>query len=246
MSCASNAQVMIIRWINAAFRLMWLEAVPGKTPEEMETEMIGQNMLTQEEWDKIASLSSRCTHIYQWISDVLSKLLDMRYIASGEQLVMMQKQVDDMRGANVWGLPSLPLTYTQIITHMVKIHLFMLAISDGASAAMKFQHASEHGYRRETIIALILLHLDLALHHYLFQGLLDLHGALYNPNSGTSLGHLPALNFMDFVQDVTEHLNSENDALPYKLNLVEMDEGSGASLHELGQHGSCPKHNLIV
>merc|ERR1712187_214330 len=217
-----NAQEKENRWINAAFRLMWLEAVPGVSREAMGQEMVAENLLEQAEWDKIAGLSSRCTHIYQWISNVLSNLTDKGYVGSYNQLVMMQKQVDKMRGANVWGLPSLPFTYTQIITHMVKMHVTMLAINNGALAALSIAKCEEDGYSFQKIMVLILLHLDLAFHHYLFQGLLDLHGALYNPNAGVYLGHLPALNFMDFVKDVTNHLVSENDAMPYTLELVDV------------------------
>jgi len=220
--CAKKAQEMIIRWINAAFRLMWLEAGPGLSAEEVGKEMVGGNLLVQEEWDKIAGLSSRCTHIYQWMSNVLSDLTDRGYVGSYQQLTFMQKQLDDMRGANVWGLPSLPITYTQIITHMVKMHVLMLAINNGSLAAFVFKTSDQDGYNFQRVLVLILLHLDLAFHHYLFQGLLDLHGALYNPNAGIYLGHLPALNFMDFVKDVTNHLVSENEKLPYRLNLVDL------------------------
>merc|ERR1712217_254284 len=144
---------------------------------------VAENLLEQAEWDKIAGLSSRCTHIYQWISNVLSDLTDRGYVGSYNQLVMMQKQVDDMRGANVWGLPSLPITYTQIITHMVKMHVLMLAINNGALARITLEKCGADGCNVQDIIVIILLHADLCFHNYLFQGLLDLHGALYNPNA---------------------------------------------------------------
>merc|ERR1712039_668823 len=101
-----------------------------------------------------------------------------------------------MRGANVWGLPSLPITYTQVITHMVKMHLFILALANGALTSEQYALGKANGYDWETVFVIVILYLDLALHNYLWQGLLDLHGALYNPNSGIFLGHLPALNFM--------------------------------------------------
>lgn len=220
---SKKAQEMIVRWINAAFRLMWLEAVPGVSTEAIGKEMISENLLTQAEWDKITGLSSRCTHIYQWISNVLSDLTDRGYVGSYAQLSLMQKQVDSMRGANVWGLPSLPITYVQIITHMVKMHVMILAINNGALARHVYMKSEQDGYGYQNVLVLILLHLDLAFHHYLYQGLLDLHGALYNPNAGSYLGHLPALNFMSFVKDVTNHLVSENDTLPYKLSLVDLN-----------------------
>jgi len=225
--CVRKAQELLVRWINAGFRLMWLESVPGLSAEEIEKDMVGQDLLTQAEWDKVKGLSSRCTHIYQWMTNVLSELLDWGYIASPNQLVMMQEQVDQMRGANVWGLPSLPIAYTMIITHMVKSHVLVLAAYTGALAAEQFAVAEVYGYTRPRVVIIWICHVELVVHHFLFQGLLDLHGALYNPNSGTYLGHLPSLNFMDFVKDVTEHLNSENKSLPYKLDLVKPPGGKG-------------------
>ena len=72
---------------------MWLECIPGGQAEAMGKEMISEDLLTAAEWDKIMGLSSRCTHIYQWISNVLSDLTDRGYIGSYPQLTMMQKQV---------------------------------------------------------------------------------------------------------------------------------------------------------
>jgi hypothetical protein len=203
---------------------MWLEAVPGSVAEEMGKEMVSENLLTQEEWEKIQNLSSRCTHIYQWMNNVLQSLLDYGYISSASQLCRMNQQVDDMRGANVWGLPSLPITYTQLITHMVKAHVMLLAFNNGALAARQMEIGEVDGFDFHRIFVIVILHSDLAFHHYLFQGLLDLHGALYNPCSGICLGHLPAINFMNFVRNVTTHLHSENDSLPYKLNLVSLKQ----------------------
>merc|ERR1711879_426929 len=115
---------------------------------------------------------------------------------------------------------------TQIITHMVKMHVLLLAVNNASKAAEQFALGDASGFDWETIAVIVVLHLDVALHNYLFQGLLDLHGALYNPNSGVFLGHLPALNFMNFVQNVTQHLVSENDSLPYKLEWTDCTDAS--------------------
>lgn len=96
----------------------------------------------------------------------------------------------------------------------------MLAFNNGALAARQLEIGAVDGFSFQRIFVLVVLHMDLAFHHYLYQGLLDLHGALYNPCSGVYLGHLPVLNFMNFVRDVTTHLLSENTSLPYKLDLV--------------------------
>lgn len=220
---ARKAQDMLVRWLNAGFRLMWLESVPGMSAQQIGDEMLNTGLFTKQEWEKVEQLSSRCTHVYQWVSNVLTDLQEQGYIGSSAQLVSMCYQVDSMRGANVWGLPSLPISYTQIITHMVKMHVMILAMNNGAFAAQQIELGRELGYTWQNILVLVILHADLAFHHYLYQGLLDLHGALYNPNSGIFLGHLPALNFMDFVRDVTEHLVSENETLPYTLELAKLD-----------------------
>mmetsp|Transcript_42722 Transcript_42722/g.74291 ORF Transcript_42722/g.74291 Transcript_42722/m.74291 type:complete len:197 (+) Transcript_42722:3-593(+) len=187
--------------------------------------MIEKNLLTKGEWEKIEKLASRCTHIYQWMSNVLTDLFEHGFIKDGTQLVHMCTQVDEMRGANVWGLPSLPIPYTQIITQMVKMHVLMLACNNGMLAGEQFAQIDAIGFKGHNLGVLIILHLDLAFHHYLYQGLLDLHGALYNPNAGIWLGHMPSLNFMDFVRNVTEHLHSENDTLPYSLELPKLGKG---------------------
>eukprot|EP00966_Prymnesium_polylepis_P287529 6640733-Prymnesium_polylepis.1 len=59
---------------------------------------------------------------------------------------------------------------------------------------------------------------------FLYQGLLDLHGWLYSPNAGEKIGHLPADNFLDFVQAVTTDIvkasGNEAEELPYTLEIV--------------------------
>jgi len=65
---------------------------------------------------------------------------------------------------------------------------------------------------------------DLLVTNFLYQGMLDLHGMLYSPNGGEYLGHLPADNFLDFVQDVTTNMVTRSganmgDELPYSLEL---------------------------
>jgi len=221
--CAKKAQDLLVRWINAGFRLMWLEVVPGLSTEEIAKDILKEGLLTEKEWKKVEKLSSRCTHIYQWIANVLLDLYEKQYIISSQQLVKMTTQVDNMRGANVWGLPSLPIAYTQLITHMVKVHLLLLAFNNGGCGAMHYAIGREQGFTERRIMLIVFTHLDVIFHNYLFQGLLDLHGALYSPNAGVFLGHLPALNFMVFVRNVTEHLVSENDTLPYSLELVGPD-----------------------
>lgn len=234
--CARDARAMMIRWINAAFRLMWLEAVPGTSAQAIGKEMVGLALLTQQEWDKIEGLSSRCTHIYQWIANVLTDLYEWGYIAAPVMLDPMHREVDKMRGANVWGLPSLPIAYTQMVTQMIKGMLIFLALNNGSCLSERFQmQAWEEQTTMQKIIFITVVHVDMAFKHYLYQGLLDLHGALYNPNAGILLGHLPSINFMDFVKDVSNHLDSENQTLPYKLELVDLELGVSADKYAIGR-----------
>lgn len=198
---------------------MWLEAVPGFNVEQIKQDMLKEGLLTEREWNRIESLTSRCTHIYQWMANVLADLYDKRYVRDANQLVSMTKNVDDMRGADFWGSPSLPMAYTQIITHMVKMHIFLLAFFYGCVAAPEIRRL-ENGQLNKSVVYIVgATHFDLLVHNYLWQGLLDLHGAVYHPNPGALLGHTPALDFILFVRDVTEHLLSENDTLPYDLDL---------------------------
>merc|ERR1712107_759709 len=168
-------------------------------------------------WDHIRELPSRCTHIYQWMNNILYALRSSGYI-SDFLMVRMNTQIDDMRGANVWGLPSLPFPYTMLITHMVKVHLLFISCLGGVD----LRQAYEQGDLNSHWVTFLRVHFELLFYNYLFQGLLDLHGILYNPNSGSLLGHMPAINFLDFVQRVTEDLNTFNPHVPYKLNLADI------------------------
>lgn len=213
-----QTQDLIIRFMNAAFRLMWLEAVPGRMPDDIGEEMLREKLLTEAEWSKIKDLKSRCTHIYQWVANLLGDLCESSYLTP-PILACVMLEVDKCRGANVWGLPSLPILYTHMITHMVKIHLLFLALADGASLT-----------GTDDFWTIVVIHFDLAVQHYLFQGALDLHGSLYNPNAGIFLGHLPALDFMAFVRNVTENLARENDEMPFTTNLVKPCRKTDTSL----------------
>lgn len=219
---ACEARKLIVRWANASFRLMWLETGVLDTPEKIGKDMLSSGLMTEDEWNHVAGLSSRCTHIYQWMNNVLVQLLDAGYIRDTILLNRMHEQIDDMRAANVWGLPSVPIPYVTLITVMVKMNLLTHAFAAGAVVRAAIDGEA-------TWLALLIPHLDLSLHSFLFQGLLDLHGLLYNPNQGLLLGHLPVVNFLAFVQSVTNALLSESCIqgvkLPYKLDLPPINGG---------------------
>lgn len=227
---ADVARKLIVRWANASFRLMWLETGILSTAEELGNDMIDNGLMTEAEWKHVASLSSRCTHIYQWMNNVLVQLLDAGYICDPILLNRMHEQIDDMRAANVWGLPSLPIPYVTIVTIMVKFHLIAAALAGGADVRMAID-------ANGTWVATLIPQLDLLLQSFLFQGLLDLHGLLYNPNQGLLLGHLPVVNFLAFVQNVTNALLNESciqgAKLPYQLDLPPLNGAAASALREV-------------
>merc|ERR1712183_1073927 len=95
--CTASARQLLIRWINAAFRLMWLESCSEISTDEIGEDMLSSKLLTEQEWDHIVSLPSRCSHIYQWINNVLHSLYLKGYL-SPYLLGRMNMQVDGMRG----------------------------------------------------------------------------------------------------------------------------------------------------
>jgi hypothetical protein len=213
---AIQAKRMLVRWTNAAFRLMVLECKPGVTAEMLEEDMLQNELLTDAEWAHIKNLPSRCTHIYQWMNNVLLDLLCNGFIQKSEGLLkQMHMQIEEMRGANVFGLPSLPMPYTMVITLTVKAHLYICAMANGSALNLdpvKYGHAPK-------LTCYIGFHAKLFLSNLLYQGMLDLHGLLYNPNSGDEIGHLPVVNFLEFVNKVSGDLVEHNEELPYKLDL---------------------------
>merc|ERR550525_393023 len=159
------------------------------------------------------------------MNNVLFDLFRARFITSDVLLEQMHRQIEDMRAANVWGLPSLPMPYTMVIILMVKMHLIAMAMNNAAEFNL--------GKHPLTLWCWIGAHLNLVLSNLLYQGLLDLHGHLYSPNSGDHLGHLPSVNFLDFVKTVSGDLLEKNRALPYNLEL-------GATDSEVGNSFSVP------
>merc|ERR1712232_471993 len=124
-----SAREMLIRWANASFRLMWLETWQSDLDAVAKDLVESEQLLTQAEWDCLSTKVSKCTHIYQWMNNVLHVLAEKGYIKGSGLLKQMHIQLDEMRGANVWGLPSLPLPYTLIITIMVKFHLLTMFLA---------------------------------------------------------------------------------------------------------------------
>jgi len=218
---ARRAQSLLVRWTNAAFRLMVLECKAGVTVEMIEADMLEQELLTEKEWSHIRSLPSRCTHIYQWMNNTLADLLQKGFVIPNEGcLRTMHNQIEEMRAANCFGLPSLPFPYTLMITAMVKIHLVTMACANGAAIVEDTWKGS-----KVSKMTLAGYSFELFLTNIFYQGMLYLHGLLFNPNSGDELGHLPVVNFLSFVKTVSTNLVKHNQDLPYDLDLEMAGQG---------------------
>lgn len=202
---------------------MWLETWQNDKAA-MEKDLVeSEQLLTKEEWDFLADTPSRCTHIYQWMNNILHDLLERGFIRHASLLKTMHEQLDAMRGANVWGLPSLPLPYVIVVTFMVKVHLISFGVMHGGKMKTAFIELSSMSVDEATVdpvMRLCVHHIDICFHNLFYQGLLDLHGILYNPNQGMLLGHLPVLNFLGFVKTVSYDLIHKSqcqlETLPYK------------------------------
>mmetsp|Transcript_21930 Transcript_21930/g.61292 ORF Transcript_21930/g.61292 Transcript_21930/m.61292 type:complete len:399 (-) Transcript_21930:154-1350(-) len=187
---ARAAQQLLVRWVNAAYRLMVLE-VRGVDEDTIGWELIERKLLSEPEWKHIANFDSRCTHIYQWTNNVLLDLVRAGYIPYPLLLDRMNHEVDAMRAANVWGLPSLPIPYTLLITAMVKINLFFMACSQAGNIVILWPTGMPLDSYHAVIVAyapVLGILSDIFLQNFLYQGMLDLHGWIYSPNGGCCLG----------------------------------------------------------
>ena len=76
---ALRAQALLVRWVNAAYRLLVLE-VRGLDAAAIGDVLVGKRLLTEREWAHVQGLPSRATHIYQWISNVVLELHRLGYL----------------------------------------------------------------------------------------------------------------------------------------------------------------------
>jgi len=217
---AKRAQTLLVRWLNAAFRLLVLE-LRGVPAPDIGKALMAKQLLTEREWTHLEYRTSRATHIYQWASNVVASLASSQYVPA-PWVSALNAELNLLRGANVWGLPSLPYPYQMLITTMVKVYLLFMACVRGGTLRRAWPGAaSADGTDVLSVLAVLF---DVFLSAFLYQGLLDLHGWLYSPNAGEKIGHLPADNFLDFVQTVTMDLVNESgnasEELPYTLELA--------------------------
>jgi hypothetical protein len=207
-------QTLLVRWLNAAFLLMFLENA-GLVSAKSGYNLL-EGSLMPDEWAHIAPLPSRCTYIYQWVGSLVIDCSNWGFVDPAIA-VSIYKQVEDLRGCNVWGLPSLPYPYSLIITFMVKSYLLVATLNIGYEmsfywASFLFIPGGTAIYERVACYMANLLYLFCI--NVLYQGLLDIHSLLRNPNQDRFIGHLCTQRFLKFTHDVSGNLVRNLDTRP--------------------------------
>lgn len=199
----------LVRWGNAGFRLMYLEnrgddkaMVKSGRPDMME------GLLTDEEWAEISPLPSRCTYIWQWYGQLINECQHQGYISNSHNAQQFHQRLETLRGANVWGLPSLPYPYVLLVTIMVKVTLLTEAFSVGTSLCVVVDIATDYGWKLSEVVVFASMILYVLVCNLAYQGLLELHSILCNPNGDKYIGHLPTPNFLEFTKKVTNNMIS--------------------------------------
>jgi hypothetical protein len=212
-----HIQKYLVRLSNAGFRLMWIECrgedggmVDGTHTDGSDRSRgtggsgrphLMDGLLTKEEWQQIQHLESRITYIWQWCADCIADCTERGYIKDYHITVMMHNQLEELRGANVWGLPSLPYPYVFVVTFIVKVYLILAAMREGVTMGTIVSSAGEFGWdsTHYGLMALIIFYVSIT--NFLYQGLLDLHSLLKDPNKDEHCGHMPTASFVKFTKD---------------------------------------------
>ena len=212
---------LLVRWANAAFLLMFLEN-DGLVSASGGSALL-EGSLTQDEWEHVAALPSRCTYIYTWISSLVSDCASWGFVTP-PVCVHLLAMVEELRGSNVWGLPSLPYPYSLLITFMVKCYLIIATCQVGYGLSfylttfmvqdMGTDAPPDHAMLGERIFCVIMELLYLPMINILYQGLLDVHSMLRNPNQDRHIGHLCTQKFLKFTSDVSHNLVLNMDTMP--------------------------------
>jgi hypothetical protein len=207
----------LVRLSNAGFRLMWIECrgedgvmVDGKhsvgddrsrgtggtgVPHLMD------GLLTTQEWQQIQHLESRITYLWQWCADCVADCTERGYIKDYNITVMMHNHLEELRGANVWGLPSLPYPYVLVVTILVKIYLILVALREGVTMGSVVAAANHHGWDASAYWLMAMICMYISVTNFIYQGLLDLHSMLKDPNKDEQCGHMPTSSFVKFTKD---------------------------------------------
>ena len=124
----------------------------------------------------------------------------------------MHKKLEILRGANVWGLPSIPYPYSLVVTIMVKWYLILSAVKIGSGLVPvlvqtmdfmaytgNYKDLFQYGLMDIVLYAMafVISFFSLFVECLMYQGLLDLHTLLRDPNRDAECGHLPVAAFVE-------------------------------------------------
>jgi len=166
-------------------------------------------LLTKREWARIRDRLSRCTHIVQWLSAAVVDLHRAGHLHMVDANFLLEK-LEKLRGANDFGLSSMPYPYIFTIVVLTKLFLLTRTIAAAFDIAIFYSAyryfggddvdylpASEFG----TLMAVVTV--DMAIVSWVYQALLDLYTLLKRPNQGILAGHMPVPTFLQFTESVS-------------------------------------------
>jgi len=239
-----------VRLVNAGFRILYIEHIEDdqKVPE-LGLKEVMDDLLSEEEWKHIDGIPSRATYVYSWIGDLLHQAYEKGYISSEHEFLRMYEFIEKLRAANVWGLPSLPYPYVIWITVIVKTSLYLSCIANAIAVAQCFE-LSEDGDSslNDWWGAMIAVVMNVLMMNFAWQGMLDLHAMLRNPNQGKLVGHMPTPVFLDFTKRVcfntVEYLSSaphNNDGRSLRMGEDKDSLLSSDSLQDIDSLAKTPQ-----
>lgn len=240
----------IVRLVNAGFRLLWLEHTGQDSDIADEDYSALDGMLTPAEWKHIDGIPSRATYVYSWIGDIIWQAREKGYIRTEQEAVRMHEFVERLRGANVWGLPSLPYPYVVWIVIIIKASLFLYAFNAGAVVSVLISLGQgDGGFTMDLKWGIGICVLDVLFSNFMWQGMLDLHAMLRNPNQGVLVGHMPTKIFLTFTKDVCENCIDLLDKAPHvnngkSLRFTGDEKDMGGS--KMDDEYEIPKQNMMM
>lgn len=237
-----HTELTLIRWLNAVFRLLWLECCDYDKQIDGDLSIMQGSLgplLTEAEWRRVRNLPSRCTHIISWANTSLQDLRAEGYLTDDAAADLAQ-YLDDLRSSNVWGLSGLPYPYVFLVTLLVKVNIVFIAFQ----AAVHCQKLNKIEVTMEILgrpqlawefyTAAWVTWLGFAIRAWLYQALVDLYVMLRNPNQGVLAGHMPTPTFLQFTEAVTFGMYTNQGAMPrpFYHKVDPMDAPSPAAVAE--------------
>jgi len=198
---------LVVRWLNAAFRLMF-----HLNRSEGHELVLADELLTEEEWDEIKDFPKPAMHLYQWTADVIATCHERGYIRSDVILGQMQSHLETMRANDAFGGPSLPYVYTLFVTVLVKLYLFLFCFYAAGFIwrirVLREMPGWEGNLQTGTAMDLtgVWQTFMVVCVNFFYQGALDLHSLLRHPNKGDLLGHVDVLGMCNNAKKLSNNL----------------------------------------